>query len=99
MAAGARSFGAEDDRAIHIGNRRIGFSAAATPDAVPWGDLGCDIVLECTGKFLKPDAAGGILRPRREAVIVAAPVKDGSCAQRRRRRQRSISTSRRGIGC
>jgi glyceraldehyde 3-phosphate dehydrogenase len=31
------SFGAEDDRAIHIGNRRLGFSDAATPDAVQWG--------------------------------------------------------------
>ena len=24
------------------------------PGDVAWGDLGCDIVLECTGKFLKP---------------------------------------------
>src|ERR1700723_2168749 len=43
------TFGTEDDRAIQVGNRRIGFSAEATPDAVAWGDLGCDIVLECTG--------------------------------------------------
>ena len=28
-----------------------------TPGDVPWGDLGCDIVLECTGKFLKPARA------------------------------------------
>src|SRR5450759_4259552 len=40
------NFGAEDDRGIFIGNQRIGFSDAAAPDGVPWGDLGCDIVLE-----------------------------------------------------
>ena len=61
------TFGVEDDRAIMIGNRRIGFSAAAAPGEVPWGDLGCDIVLECTGKFLKPDQLAGLLRPRRAA--------------------------------
>src|ERR1700722_8184341 len=31
------TFGAEDDRAIQVGNRRIGFSADATPGAVAWG--------------------------------------------------------------
>src|SRR5580692_250729 len=34
------SFGVEDDRAIIINNRRIGFSEAPTPDAIAWGDLG-----------------------------------------------------------
>ncbi len=66
---------AEDDRAIHIGNRRIGFSAAATPDAVPWGQFGCDIVLECTGKFLTSDTLDGYFARGVKRVIVAAPVK------------------------
>src|SRR5436190_909175 len=48
------SFGVEDDSAILIDNKRLGFSAAAHPRDLPWGDLGCDIVLECTGKFLEP---------------------------------------------
>ena len=77
-AAGAKYFVADDDRAIHIGNRRIGFSAEATPDAVPWGDLGCDIVLECTGKFLKQEQLAGYFARGVKRVIVAAPVKDGS---------------------
>ena len=45
--------------AIRIGNRRIGFSAAADARRRAWGDLGCDIVLECTGKFLKPEQLQG----------------------------------------
>ena len=71
------SFGAEDERAIHIGNRRIGFSAAPTAEAIPWGDLGCDIVLECTGKFLKTEQLDGYFARGVKQVIVAAPVKEG----------------------
>ena len=70
------SFGAEDDRAIHIGNRRIGFTAAPTADGVGWGDLGCDIVLECTGKFLKAEQLDGYFARGVKRVIVAAPVKE-----------------------
>ena len=48
----------------------------AAPGEVPWGDLGCDIVLECTGKFLKPDQLQGYFDRGVERVIIAAPVKD-----------------------
>jgi glyceraldehyde 3-phosphate dehydrogenase len=71
-----QQFGVDDDRAILIGNRRIGFSAASMPAEVPWGDLGCDIILECTGKFLKPDQLQGYFDQGARRVIVAAPVKD-----------------------
>jgi len=70
-------FGAEDDRAIHVGNHRIGFSAEAAPEAVAWGDLGCDIVLECTGKFVRTEQLEGYFHRGVKRVIVAAPVKDG----------------------
>lgn len=71
------AIGAEDERAIHIGSRRIGFSDAPTPEAVLWGDLGCDIVLECTGKFLRTEQLQGYFDRGVKQVIVAAPVKDG----------------------
>ena len=70
--------GFEDDSALHVGNRRIGFTSAASPGDVPWGDLGCDIVLECTGKFLKREQLEGYFERGVRRVIVAAPVKDGS---------------------
>jgi glyceraldehyde 3-phosphate dehydrogenase len=69
-------FDVEDNRSIHIGNHRIGFSDAATADGVAWGDLGCDIVLECTGKFLKNEELDGYFRRGIKRVIVAAPVKE-----------------------
>jgi glyceraldehyde 3-phosphate dehydrogenase len=72
------TFGVEDERAIRIGNRRIGFSDEATPDAVAWANLGCDIVLECTGKFLKTEQLQGYFDRGVNQVIVAAPVKEAA---------------------
>ena len=67
-------FGA-DDTGIEVAGHRIGFSAAATPEGVDWGAHGCDVVLECTGKFLTPDALQGYFGRGVKRVIVAAPVK------------------------
>jgi glyceraldehyde 3-phosphate dehydrogenase len=66
---------AEDDSAIVVGNHRIGFSAKPAPGDVPWGELGCEVVLECTGKFLTPEALAGYFDRGVKRVIVAAPVK------------------------
>ena len=69
---------AEDDSAIHVGNHRIGFTAVSTADGVAWGDLGCDLVLECTGKFLSSEQLDGYFRRGVKRVIVAAPIKQAS---------------------
>ena len=73
-----QSIGSDGDSAIMIGNRRLGFTNAPVPGEVPWGDLGCDVVLECTGKFLKPDQLQGYFDRGVKRVIVAAPVKDAA---------------------
>jgi glyceraldehyde 3-phosphate dehydrogenase len=72
------SFGVEDDTSIRIDNRSFGFSAAAKPGDVPWGDLGCEVVLECTGKFLKPAELEPYFDRGVKRVIVAAPIKDAA---------------------
>jgi glyceraldehyde 3-phosphate dehydrogenase len=64
------------DNFVAIGKQRIGFSEHANPGDVAWGDLGCDVELECTGKFLKPDQLQGYFDRGVKRVIVAAPVKD-----------------------
>jgi glyceraldehyde 3-phosphate dehydrogenase len=69
---------AEEDGALLIGHQSIGFSAAASPGDVQWGDLGCDIVLECTGRFLTPEQLHPYFDRGVRRVIVAAPVKDQS---------------------
>lgn len=66
----------DSGQAVTIGKDRIGFSEMANPGGVAWGDLGCDVVLECTGKFLKPDQLQAYFDRGVKRVIVAAPVKD-----------------------
>lgn len=66
---------AEGEATIRIGGHRLGFSEHASPDGIPWGDLGVDLVLECTGRFLSPEAIQGHLDRGAKRVIVAAPVK------------------------
>jgi glyceraldehyde 3-phosphate dehydrogenase len=77
-----RAAGAPD---IRRGRRRAcasttaaGFSVARLgSETIPWGDLGVDVVLECTGKFLTPETLQGHLDRGAKRVIVAAPVKVG----------------------
>jgi glyceraldehyde 3-phosphate dehydrogenase len=63
--------------AVRVGHRELSFSAEAKPGDVPWGDLGVDVVLECTGKFLTPETLQGHFDRGARRVIVAAPVKTG----------------------
>src|SRR5690606_41740246 len=63
--------------AIRIDARRLSFSSQASAAEVPWGELGVDVVLECTGKFLTPETLQGHLDRGAKRVIVAAPVKTG----------------------
>ena len=68
---------AESEQTIRINDRRLSFTAHGTAAEIPWGDLGVDVVLECTGKFLTPETLEGHLRRGAKRVIVAAPVKAG----------------------
>jgi glyceraldehyde 3-phosphate dehydrogenase len=70
------SFEVDGERGIAVGGKYLGFSAGTSPGDVAWGDLGCDIVLECTGKFLKPEQLNSYFQRGVKRVIVAAPVKD-----------------------
>ena len=70
------SFELDGERGLAVGGTYLGFSAAASPGDVAWGDLGCEMVLECTGKFLKPEQLQAYFDRGVKKVIVAAPVKD-----------------------
>jgi len=65
------------DDALRIDGRRLGFSTHGSTGEIPWGDLGVDVVLECTGKFLTPETLEGHLQRGAKRVVVAAPVKAG----------------------
>ncbi len=61
---------------LAIKGSTIGYSAAAEPGDVAWGELGVEIVLECTGRLRTAELLDGYFRQGVRKVIVAAPVKD-----------------------
>ncbi|KAJ3144236.1 glyceraldehyde-3-phosphate dehydrogenase 3 [Geranomyces variabilis] len=65
-----------DDGHLLVEGNRIKFTEHGSPDQVPWEDSAVDIVIECTGKFLKkkdlePYFARGVKK-----VVVSSPVKE-----------------------
>ncbi len=67
---------APTENTIEIAGPRIGFSNVPEPSAINWGDLGCDVVLECTGAFRTPEKLAAYFERGVKRVIVAAPIKD-----------------------
>ena len=66
----------EGDNTIVVGNHKIkALEVTEGPAAMPWGDLGVDIVVESTGIF-KDARAKGHLRAGAKKVIISAPAKD-----------------------
>ncbi|MBT3636212.1 MAG: type I glyceraldehyde-3-phosphate dehydrogenase, partial [Opitutae bacterium] len=45
------------------------------PAALPWGELGVDVVIESTGLFVQKEAAEGHLQAGAKKVIISAPAK------------------------
>ena len=68
---------AEGEAEVRIDGRPLRFTGHATPAEIPWGELGVDLVLECSGRFLTPETLQGHLDRGAKRVIVAAPVKVG----------------------
>lgn len=67
----------EGENTLLIDDHNIRFTAHATAAEINWGEMGVDVVLECTGKFLTPETLQGHLDRGAKRVIVAAPVKTG----------------------
>jgi glyceraldehyde 3-phosphate dehydrogenase len=69
---------ADDGGALTVDGQRLGYSSVADPGAVPWGEAGIDVVLECSGKFRSMEALGPYFEQGVRKVVVAAPVKDAA---------------------
>ncbi|MGI8780279.1 MAG: type I glyceraldehyde-3-phosphate dehydrogenase [Solirubrobacteraceae bacterium] len=61
------------DGALEIDGREVKTFAERDPAALPWGDLGIDVVIESTGFFTKRDAAAEHLDAGAKKVIISAP--------------------------
>ncbi len=61
---------------IRVGNKSVRVLAERDPAKLPWGDLGVDLVLECTGLFTSKDKASAHLAGGAKRVLVSAPCTD-----------------------
>jgi glyceraldehyde 3-phosphate dehydrogenase len=60
---------------ITVDGDEIRVFAEKDPAALPWKDLGVDIVLESTGRFTKAEDAGKHIKGGAKKVIISAPAK------------------------
>jgi glyceraldehyde 3-phosphate dehydrogenase len=61
---------------IFINGKELPVFAEPDPSALPWAELGVDVVLECTGRFRTRAEAAKHLTAGARKVIVSAPMKD-----------------------
>jgi len=61
---------------ILINGDRVKVFAERDPAKLPWGDLGIDVVMECTGFFSSREAASAHLSAGARKVIISAPGKN-----------------------
>ena len=64
-----------DENHIIIDGSPIRIYAERDPKALPWGDLGVDVVLESTGIFTSDEKAGMHLEAGAKKVVISAPAK------------------------
>jgi glyceraldehyde 3-phosphate dehydrogenase len=62
--------------AIAVDGSELKVLAERDPAALPWGDLGVDVVIESTGLFTDRDAAAKHLAQGAKKVIISAPASD-----------------------
>ncbi len=65
----------EGDEIVVAGTKRIKVFSETDPANLPWGELGVDLVLECTGKFTKFEDAKKHLDAGAKKVLISAPGK------------------------
>ena len=61
---------------FQIGDQKIKVFAERDPAKIPWGKIGADVVLECTGFFLDKASAGKHIEAGAKKVIISAPAKE-----------------------
>lgn len=65
----------EGNEIVVAGQKRIKVYSETDPANLPWGELGVDLVLECTGKFTSFEDAEKHIKAGAKKVLISAPGK------------------------
>ncbi len=63
------------ENAIIVNGKRIKITSITDPASLPWAELGVDIALECTGRFVERSKAELHRKAGAKKVIISAPAK------------------------
>ena len=63
------------DNNIVVDGKKIPVYSSMDPSVLPWGELGGDVVFECSGKFTDKDKASLHIKAGAKKVIISAPAK------------------------
>jgi glyceraldehyde 3-phosphate dehydrogenase len=66
-----------NEHAVIVDDREIPVFTEKEPKLLPWKKLKIDVVLECTGRFVKDGAARAHIEAGARRVVVSAPTKGG----------------------
>lgn len=61
------------DDALAVNGKEIKVFSNPNPEELPWGELGIDVVLECTGFFTTKEKAEAHIRAGARKVVISAP--------------------------
>jgi len=64
------------DKGFRINGKEVAFFSEKDPSALPWGELGVDVVVECTGIFTTGPKAKAHLDAGAKKVLLSAPGKE-----------------------
>ncbi len=65
-----------DEKNVIIDGHKYPVFAEKDPSALPWGKLGVDVVIECTGRFTDSASASAHIKAGARHVVISAPAKD-----------------------
>ena len=65
----------ETEDGFKVNGQEIKVFAERNPEDLPWGDLGVDVVLECTGFFTEKEKAEAHIKAGAKKVLISAPGK------------------------
>ena len=71
----------KNDQEITVNGKDIKWLAERDPSKLPWGDLGVDIVVDCTGAFTSYEKSKAHIDAGAKKVVISAPSKDKEDAQ------------------